>query len=88
MMYSGPFPTRFYRRLHRLVHAEFRLRRLRAARRPGLRGWAASMYYRAAVPLHVAALRRLARVPHQGIRVLPVALDQQRAAIPSEQSGA
>lgn len=86
MMYSGPFPTAFYRRLHRLVHAEFRLRRLRQTRPRGLRQWASRMYHQAAVPLHLAALRRLARVPHQGIGALPVAFDQRRAAIPSEQS--
>jgi anaerobic magnesium-protoporphyrin IX monomethyl ester cyclase len=84
MMYRGPFPTRFYRRLHRLVHAEFRLRRLPPARKRGLRQWAAWMYHRAAVPLHGAVLRRLARSPHVGIGALPVALDQRRAAIPSE----
>jgi anaerobic magnesium-protoporphyrin IX monomethyl ester cyclase len=86
MMYGGPFPTAFYRRLHRLVHAEFRLRRLGAARGWGLRQIASWMYHRSAVPLHVAALRRLARLPHRGIDALPVALDQRRAAIPSGQS--
>jgi anaerobic magnesium-protoporphyrin IX monomethyl ester cyclase len=88
MMYAGPFPTAFYRRLHRLVHAEFRLRRLSETSKWGLRQFAAWMYHRAAVPLHVAALRRLARSPHRGISALPVALDQQRAAIPSEQTSA
>jgi anaerobic magnesium-protoporphyrin IX monomethyl ester cyclase len=45
MLYRGPFSTRFYRRLHGVIHREFRLRRAagttaplvhlaRAARRP------------------------------------------------------
>ncbi|HET8646581.1 MAG TPA: radical SAM protein, partial [Vicinamibacteria bacterium] len=88
MMYKGPFPTRFYRRLHRAVHSEFRLQRLGGARRPGIRQWAARIYHRVALPLHEAALRRLARAPHQGVAALPVALDPRRAAIPSEQTGA
>ncbi len=87
MMYSGPFPTRFYRRLHRALHSEFRLRRLREAPRPGVRQRAVRLYHRVTLLFHEAAWRRSARAPHGGIRALPVALDPQRAAIPSEQSG-
>jgi len=36
MLYHGPYPTEFYRILHRRVHHEFRLRR--TFRRPSLRG--------------------------------------------------
>jgi anaerobic magnesium-protoporphyrin IX monomethyl ester cyclase len=87
MMYRGPFPTRFYRRLHRAVHAEFRLRRLAEMPRAGVRQRAVRLYHRLTLLLNEAALRRSARASHEGIRPLPVALDPQRAAIPSEQSG-
>jgi anaerobic magnesium-protoporphyrin IX monomethyl ester cyclase len=87
MMYRGPFPTRVYRRLHRLVHAEFRLRRLEELPRLGARQRATWLYHRLTLLLDEAAWRRSARAPQEGIRALPVALDPQRAAIPSEQPG-
>ena len=87
MMYRGPFPTRFYRRLHRVVHAEFRLRKLRELPRLGARQHAIRLYHRVTLLLNEAAWRRSARAPLGGIRALPVALDPQRAAIPSEQPG-
>jgi anaerobic magnesium-protoporphyrin IX monomethyl ester cyclase len=87
MMYRGPFPTRFYRRLHRLVHAEFRLRRLGELPRLGARQHAIRLYHRVTLLLNEAAWRRSARAPQEGIRALPVSLDPQRAAIPSEQPG-
>lgn len=37
MLYRGPFPTEFYRILHRRVHYEFRSRK--ALRQPSLRRW-------------------------------------------------
>jgi anaerobic magnesium-protoporphyrin IX monomethyl ester cyclase len=87
MMYRGPFPTRFYRRLHRLVHTEFRLRRLGELPAPGARQRAVRLYHRVTLLFHEVAWRRSARAPHGGIRTLPVALDPHRAAIPSEQPG-
>ena len=65
MMYRGPFPTRFYRRLHRLVHAEFRLRRLGELPRLGARQRATWLYHRLTLPLDEAAWRRSARAPQQ-----------------------
>jgi len=88
MMYAGPFPTAFYRRLHKAVHAEFRLRRLRERERLGPRQWAARLYHALALPVHEAALRRLARRPHRGVGQLPVALAPESASVPSEQPGA
>jgi radical SAM superfamily enzyme YgiQ (UPF0313 family) len=35
MLYHGPFPQEFYRVLHRVVHAEFRMRKARQAIRRG-----------------------------------------------------
>jgi len=88
MMYRGPFAAGFYRRLHKAVHAEFRLRRLRERGGLSARQWAARLYHRLALPVHEAALRRLARRPNQGVGELPVALAPERAAVPSEQPGA
>jgi anaerobic magnesium-protoporphyrin IX monomethyl ester cyclase len=88
MMYRGPFAAAFYRRLHKAVHAEFRLRRLRERERLGPRQWAARLYHRLSLPVHEAALRRLARRKNQGVGELPVALAPERAAVPSEQPGA
>jgi anaerobic magnesium-protoporphyrin IX monomethyl ester cyclase len=62
MLYQGPYPTSFYRRLHGLVHGEFRLRTtldgLRSAlKRPYTlrprhgRGAAAALYHAARVPI-------------------------------------
>jgi anaerobic magnesium-protoporphyrin IX monomethyl ester cyclase len=69
MLYRGPFSTRFYRLLHRVVHQEQRLRRLlgdsggRAealAASPTWRRAAARMFHGAALPVNRARLRRLA----------------------------
>jgi hypothetical protein len=88
MMYRGPYEAAFYRRLHKAVHAEFRLRRLRERGRLGPRQWAARLFHTFALPLHERALRRLARRPNVDVVALPVALAPERAAIPSEQPGA
>lgn len=84
MMYRGPFSTEFYRALHRVVHQEFRLRRLRArARRP--RQTASMLYHAATLPWARRRLERLAGRPHEGIGPLRAALSPAQAAIPSEQ---
>ncbi len=48
LLYRGPFPPDFYRVLHRVVHAEFRMRRARQAVRRG----ALSARRLAAIPRH------------------------------------
>jgi anaerobic magnesium-protoporphyrin IX monomethyl ester cyclase len=87
MMFEGSFTTPFYRRLHRFVHAQFRLARLR---REGPRGltWrraAGALVGAASLPLHRAALRRLsfgrARPP-----LLGSVLSRDAAARPSDQA--
>jgi anaerobic magnesium-protoporphyrin IX monomethyl ester cyclase len=63
MMYRAAYPAAFYRRLHHVVHHEFRARQLagRVRRAPDLRTLAAWVYHRLALPLASYELRRLAR---------------------------
>ena len=71
MMYRGPFPTAFYRELHRVVHHEFRLRRPRgrrslaaALRRPPLsRGRAARVARRGCAASPAGRTRASRRLP-------------------------
>ncbi len=84
MMYRGPFSTEFYRALHRVVHQEFRLRRLRGrARRP--RQTASMLYHAVTLPWARRRMERLARRAHQGIGPLRASLSPAQAAVPSEQ---
>jgi anaerobic magnesium-protoporphyrin IX monomethyl ester cyclase len=95
MMYRGPFPSEFYRKLHTVVHKEFRARRAWAelqglAWRPGsvrrqhFRRAASLAYNLATLPVERQRLNRLQRRPHHGIGVLPQGLPQEAAARPSE----
>jgi radical SAM superfamily enzyme YgiQ (UPF0313 family) len=60
MLYRGPFGTDFYRRLHHVVHAEFRLRRLVRGRVTSLRQAAAALGQAMTLPLERRRLRRMA----------------------------
>jgi len=85
MLYHGPFPTAFYRVLHRRLHREFRarkawtdlkpaLRRPTSLRRRHARDVASIAYAAAALPVLRFKLERQARAPHQGLTtLLPVA---------------
>jgi anaerobic magnesium-protoporphyrin IX monomethyl ester cyclase len=89
MMYRGPFSTAFYRSLYRVVHKEFRIRRLRDGRgRHGgrLRRLAALAYHGATLPFARARMERDARLPHRGLGPLPVELPPAAAAIPTQQA--
>jgi anaerobic magnesium-protoporphyrin IX monomethyl ester cyclase len=89
MMYRGPFSTAFYRSLYRVVHKEFRIRRLRDGGTPGggrLRRLAALTYHSATLPFARARMERDARLPHQGLGPLPVELQPDAAAIPTQQA--
>lgn len=99
MLYRGPFPTAFYRKLHRVLHREFRVRRgwdeLKAwARRPWrpgprpLRRAAGTLLHAASLPLDRWRLERLARQPHDGVGPLPAGLDPAAAATPTPQPAA
>ncbi len=62
MLYRGPFSTRFYRRLHRVIHLEARLRRLDGAHGSARSRWrrtASLLFHRAALPVNRVRLQRL-----------------------------
>jgi anaerobic magnesium-protoporphyrin IX monomethyl ester cyclase len=61
MMYRGPYETAFYRTLHRVVHKEFRVRKIWGAGR--LRHAPALLYNAATLPFERFRLQRLGRVP-------------------------
>jgi len=88
MMYRGPFSTAFYRSLYRVVHKEFRIRRLRDARAlrgSRLRRLAALAYHSATLPFARARMERDARAPHRALGPLPVELQPDAAATPTQQ---
>lgn len=94
MLYNGPYPTQFYRQLHRVLHHEFRSRRAweAATRQPGrnilqrLRKIGVSAYH--LVRLFPARWRLavLERARHQGIGTLPHGMTQEAAASPTPQA--
>ncbi|MCZ7569699.1 MAG: B12-binding domain-containing radical SAM protein [Ardenticatenaceae bacterium] len=94
MLYRGPFTTAFYRKLHTVLHKEFRARKLRdelrrtmrqpaTLRRGHLRQVAAMLYHLATLPLERWHLDRLAAVPHAGLGPLPAAMAPTAAARPT-----
>ena len=87
LMYEGPFPARFYRHLHRVVHKEFRLQRLRRRRPLSPRLWAARLYHALTLPWEEGRLRGLAVSPQGGPQGLAPVLTREIAARPTEQSG-
>jgi len=90
MMYDGPFATQFYRQLHIVLHKEFRARKtfsqLTGGAWPSLRKLLALPHQLATLPLARWKLRRLARLPHRGIKLLTPILEPEAAARPSPQS--
>ncbi|HEY1012149.1 MAG TPA: radical SAM protein [Herpetosiphonaceae bacterium] len=98
MMYRGPFTTEFYRKLHVVLHKEFRSRKtldqLRtlirpSAKRRGAPGWrqlAALVYHQATLPLERQRLNRLAARSHESpVLALPAA-SHEAAARPTPQA--
>jgi anaerobic magnesium-protoporphyrin IX monomethyl ester cyclase len=85
MMYRATYAPELYRVLHRLVHAEFRARRLAAPR--SLRQAAAALYHTVRVPFLRQRVNRLARqtASRTAVVIRPV-LNQQAAATPTDQS--
>ncbi len=88
MLYRGPYPTEFYRQLHRVVHSEFRARKAwgevsRAVRGPGtlraqhLHGLARMLSYSVRLPFERFRLQRLKGRPPKAD---PVAKVDLRAA--------
>ncbi len=97
MLYRGPFGTAFYRKLHDVVHHEFRwrngMRDLGATlRRPSatdsslFRRAASTAWHGAAYPVARWQLGRLAIQPAGGIQPVAPALAPEDAARPSVQS--
>lgn len=86
MLYHGPFSTRFYRRLHTVLHREFRLRKAwRSLRqRPNLRQAGRLVYNLLTLPFARLQLRLLA-VPNREMPLLPH-LPRAAASAPSEQA--
>jgi anaerobic magnesium-protoporphyrin IX monomethyl ester cyclase len=96
MLYRGPFSTAFYRRLHVVVHREFRARKAaralrEVARHPGrlrpghLRRLAGWIGHRLLLPVERWRLDRLGRERHQPLVVRPTRLSAAAAARPTAQ---
>lgn len=86
LMYRGTYAPEFYRTLHALVHAEFRLRRARAEWQSWRRTLSAAAHA-LRIPALRWRLRRLSAVPVQRPEPSPALvplLRRQAAAIPSE----
>jgi anaerobic magnesium-protoporphyrin IX monomethyl ester cyclase len=94
MLYRGPYPTAFYRKLHTVLHHEFRARKAwgevrSALRRPAklrpchLRRLLSLTAHLAALPLERWHLGRLAREDHDGVRSLPRLTGSEMAARPT-----
>jgi anaerobic magnesium-protoporphyrin IX monomethyl ester cyclase len=94
MLYHGPFGTAFYRKLHQVVHHDFRWRRIwREVRRgtsPGnpiplkrLRQVGSLLFHRLALPLSQWQLRRLAAEAKTAIEPIAPELSPDAAARPS-----
>lgn len=94
MMYQGPYSTEFYRKLHVVLHKEFRSRKTwRSLRNGGRRAplpkrarEAASMVYNwATLPIERKRLSRMARSTQTGLGPLPPIMTPEAAATPSAQ---
>jgi anaerobic magnesium-protoporphyrin IX monomethyl ester cyclase len=92
MLYQGPFPTRFYRKLHIVLHSEFQARRnwrkLITPNLPGgirrrVKASAAFLYHLASLSASRLWLELYARLPHRRIHPLTSILSPGVAAQPS-----
>jgi anaerobic magnesium-protoporphyrin IX monomethyl ester cyclase len=97
MMYSGPFATAFYRKLHTVLHKEYRARKhwkeLKGTatnpsrfRKVHLRRLAVMLFYTISLPFERYQLKRLEKAPHTGIDTLPEGMSQMEAARPTPQT--
>jgi anaerobic magnesium-protoporphyrin IX monomethyl ester cyclase len=96
MLYSGPYPTRFYRQLHPVLHKEFRSRKIRselasAIKSPSrlegrhLRRAATLAYYSLSLPIDRWKLSRIAAEPYRGLDPIRPDLSPELASQPSAQ---
>jgi len=88
MMYRGPFSTAFYRKLHRVLHHEFRMRKAWRTRSRRLRSLSAAAFHAAALPLARVQLEILARLRQPGLPPLPRFMTSEAAARPTPQPDA
>ncbi len=96
MMYHGPYSTEFYRKLHTVLHKEFRARKtLRELRTHVGRAWstrrklhalASAAFNLATLPLARTDLNRLARKSPGGLGPLPKIMTPDAAATPTAQA--
>ncbi len=91
MLYQGPFPTQFYRQLHRTLHCEFRARKAWDALRTtnGLRGRGRTMlafvWHTLRLPIERMRLELQARIPHTGLGPIAHGMRPEEAARPTPQ---
>ncbi len=98
MMYQGPYSTEFYRKLHTVLHKEFRARKIWRELRSGLRSGqprrpvrrvlhdvAYMAYNWLTLPVERWRLDRLAARSKRGMGPLPQAMTPEAAATPSAQ---
>ncbi|MDR3572770.1 MAG: radical SAM protein [Anaerolineaceae bacterium] len=97
MMYQGPFSTAFYRKLHVVIHKEYRMRKTWKELKSGLpasylfnprllRKVLAMVYQRLSLPFDLLQLNRLGGQPHQAVSPLPLTMNPEDAAKPTPQS--
>jgi anaerobic magnesium-protoporphyrin IX monomethyl ester cyclase len=95
MMYTGPFSSDFYRKLHTVLHKEYRAskswRSLRGedgqqAATSRLRAAASMLYNLATLPIERRKLETLAKRPNPSPLSLPRILSPEAAATPSAQA--
>jgi len=95
MMYQGPYKSEFYRKLHVVLHKEYRARKTWRELRNGqrrnsplkkqVRDAASIVYNLATLPLERRRLDKLATLTHNGLRSLPQIMTPEAAATPSTQ---
>ena len=94
MLYKGPYSTKFYRKLHSVLHGEFQARRnwrklndhtLGVSRTRRLKALKAFLYHLATLPTNRLLLELLALKPHQGIIPLGPSVSPGMATRPSLQ---
>ncbi|HYP19912.1 MAG TPA: radical SAM protein [Chloroflexia bacterium] len=94
MMYTGPYSSDFYRKLHTVLHKEYRAgrawRSLRSANGQKVasraRAVASMVYNLATLPIERRKLEALARRPNPSPLALPRILSPEAAATPSAQA--
>jgi radical SAM superfamily enzyme YgiQ (UPF0313 family) len=95
MMYRGPYGTEFYRKLHTVLHKEFRARKTWKSLHNGngkpvplrkkLHDSASMVYNLATLPIERRKLDKLAASTHRGLGPLPQIMTPEAAATPTAQ---